>query len=103
MTSGTRSCGYLANLTIRIFGKVREPFCLLVGLALCLFATRGTSGSVSCVESLPADSMAGGSPTELSVNGCDQSGKESPPAVAGVDLCLVTATPLGHGFSDVQS
>ena len=37
-----------------------------------------------------------------SVNGCNQSGKESPPAFAAVDWCLVDATN-GTWFSDVHS
>ena len=49
-----------------------------------------------------ADSIASGSSTEPSVNGCSQSGKESPSPFAEVDWCLVTAA-TGTWFSDLHS
>ena len=86
LTSGTHSSGHLANIPIWIVGKVSEiKKCSLVGLELDLCARRGTSGSVSCVESPPADSIARSSLTRPSVNGCHQSGMLSPPTLAGVD------------------
>ena len=72
-----------------------------MGFALYLCARGGTSGSASYVESPPAASIAGRSSTGPSLNGCNQSGKESPPAVDRVDLS-------GHcdhwdNFSDLHS
>ena len=68
LTSGTHAFGHVANFTLGIFGKVSEP----------IMFTRWL------------DSITGSSTTP-SVNDCNQPGKESLPASAGVD-CLVTAT-----------
>ena len=82
MTSGTRSCGHPANLTIRIFEKVREPIMFTRWLSIVsLRHRRNIWFRVLRWSSLPADSMAGGSPTELSVKGLAVNlASESPPA-----------------------
>ena len=78
---------------------------LHVGSALSLCTRGGTSGSLSCVESPPADPAASGSSTKPSANGCDQSGKESPPAFAGglTDVGLLRRTWLSDLHSNVNS
>ena len=64
-TSGPRSLGHLVCLTIRVFGKVSDTLCLLVGLlSFCLFSSfwdnkrKAPVGSDSCWDLPPASSSA---------------------------------------------
>ena len=102
MTSGTSSVGRFATFSIGIFGNMIELVMFTRWLSIGLCATGGTSGSASCVEFPQSDSTQVVLQTEPSVKGCNLSGKESPPAFAGVDWCLATAT-TGTWFSDLDS
>ena len=96
LTSDTHSVGRFATFTIGIFGNMIEIIMFTRWHGIGLGATRGTSGSAPCVEFPPSDSIAVGASIEASVKGCNLSGKESPPAFAGVDR-------LGHAwFSDLN-
>ena len=99
LTSGSRGLGHLACFAVRMFWKVSKHIVLeLACFHWVVSQEEELQVLIAAKSHLPLIRYQRVRQLiELSVSGCKQSGKESPPACARVAFCLATAT-TGHIF-----